>query len=223
MIRMSKEFIVVSLCILFLAAASVGPIARAQTEQSEQQAGSPAEDTTVLVEASVVQVDLSRLYDLGVSPIVGQPESVSLEHIVKCLRGSSSGKVIAGARLATNPNEHGETSLTERRAVRHAQVVPSTTGGQESPVTTTRLEYYDFTTEFTATPVVKREGVITVLFAFSLNTPDPLQKTDAPPVSLEWQWEGAVALEPGKSAIVGGIQSDRQAVFLILCANIMEH
>ena len=98
MAKISKSIlvlVVVTLCIMLLAGRSIGPTAEAQAKIED-----PYKDVCVLVEAFVVEVDLSSLYRQGVSPIGQKPDSVSVENILKCLDAKDIAQVTTGIKVA---------------------------------------------------------------------------------------------------------------------------
>ena len=95
MSKISKSIVVLvaaTLCMVLLAGHPVGPTAEAQAKQTPK-AEDPHKNVCVLVEAFVVEADLSELYKQGVSPIGQKPDSVSVENILKCLEAKDIAQV----------------------------------------------------------------------------------------------------------------------------------
>jgi len=221
MAKASKYIVVligVVCCALFLAGHSAGPNAQAQTKQPEK-IEDPHEDATVLAEAFVVEVKLSALYELGVSPIGQTPNSVSMAEILKCLQDPDIAQVTAGAKVAVSHKRRGQMSSTETRYVQREEIIQSSSG-DKAPLSTKRFESYDIGTQFEAEASITPDGKISVYFEFTQSTMDLFLKKDGPPNLMTRQWESAVCLEAGKPSLVGATQNEETAAFLIICADI---
>ena len=215
----SKSIVVLvtaTLCIVFVAGRSIGPAAEAQVKQDgnidEQQ-----QDVCVLIEAFVVEVNLSELYKQGVSPIGQKPNSVSVENILKCLDAKNIAQVTTGVKVAILSGQRGEAKITETIYIERQVAVPS---GRKvsSPV---RYTNYDIGKTFIATASVRPGSEILVSFDFSESTYRNITSTDeTPPNTVSREWSGAVNLRAGRPAIAGATQNEETAVFLILCADI---
>jgi hypothetical protein len=205
-------------CGLLLPGDSAGPSAKAQANQSVQ-AEDPHKDSRVLVEAFVVEVKLSALYDLGVSPIGQKPNSVSVENILKCLLNDDWARVTAGTKLALSQQQRGSTEATETIYVPRQAPVPP---GRGRPGTVSRsFESYSTEKTFDGQVSVRADGRIFVGFTFSQHTVDRAGlESDAPPARIERDWSGSVCLEAGKPSIVGAMQDEQMAAFLIISADI---
>jgi len=116
-----------TLCITFVAGRSFGPAAEAQVKQTKI-AEDPHQDVCVLVEAFVVEVNLSELYKQGVSPIGQKPDSVSVENILKCLDAKDIAQVTTGVKVAIQSGQRGEAKIKEttpRPRLRSEEVAPA--------------------------------------------------------------------------------------------------
>ena len=209
---------VVACCALFLTGHPLGSTAEGQAEQA-QRVEDPYQDATVLVEAFVVEIRLSALYDLGVSPIGQKPNSVSIEDILKCFKDRDDAQVTAGAKVNAAQREQAQAKSTETRYFEREQIVQPARGDR-SPVTRKALQSYEVGTQFAATTFIKPDGRIGTHFTFSQSTLDLFPRQDGEPNSVTRDWEGTALLEAGKPSIVGATQTEQEAVFLILCADI---
>ncbi len=216
MAKISKSIlvlVVVTLCIVLLAGRSIGPTAEAQAKIED-----PYQDVCVLVEAFVVEVDLSSLYKQGVSPIGQKPDSVSVENILKCLDARDIAQVTTGIKVAILSGQRGEAKITETIYVEQQVAVPS--GRKVSGAA--RFANYDIGKTFRATASVRPSGEILVSFDFSESTYRNLISTDeTPPNTVNREWSGTVNLHAGWPVIAGATQNEETSVFLILCADIM--
>ena len=215
MAKISKSIlvlVVVTLCIMLLAGRSIGPTAEAQAKIED-----PYKDVCVLVEAFVVEVDLSSLYRQGVSPIGQKPDSVSVENILKCLDAKDIAQVTTGIKVAILSGGRGEAKITETIYVERQVAVPS--GRKVSGAA--RYANYDIGKTFRATASVRSSGEILASFDFIESTYRNITSTDeSPPNTVSREWSGTVNLHAGRAAIAGATQNEETAVFLILCADI---
>jgi hypothetical protein len=216
MAKISKSIlvlVVVTLCIVLPAGRSIGPTAEAQAKIED-----PYRDVCVLVEAFVVEADLSSLYKQGVSPLGQKPDSVSVENILKCLDARDIAQVTTGIKVAIPSGHHGDAKITETIYVERQVAVPS--GRKVSGAA--RYANYDIGKTFSATVSVRSSGEILASFDFSESTYRNIISTDeTPPKTVRREWSGTVNLYAGRPAIAGATQNEETAVFLILCADIM--
>ena len=216
MAKISKSIVVLvaaTLCMVLLAGRSVGPTAEAQTKIED-----PYHDVCVLVEAFVVEVDLSELYKQGVSPIGQKPDSVSVENILKCLDSKDIAHVTTGVKVAVPSGHNGKAKITETIYKEQQVAVPS--GRKVSA--SVRYTNYDIGKMFGATASVRPSGEILISFDFSESTFRNITSTDeTPPSTINREWSGTVNLQAGRPAIAGATQNEETAVFLILCADII--
>jgi len=217
MAKISKSIVVlvaVTLCMVLMTGRSIGPTAEAQTKIED-----PYQDVCVLVEAFVVEVDLSELYTQGVSPIGQKPDSVSVENILKCLEAKDIAQVTTGVKVAIQSGQRGETKITETIYQEQQVAVPS--GRNVSAAV--RYTNYDIGKTFRATASVRPSSEILVSFDFSESTYRNITSTDkTPPNTVNREWSGAVNLRAGRPAIAGATQNEETAVFLVLCADIKD-
>ena len=219
MAKISKSIVVLvtaTLCMVLLASRSIEPTAEAQAKQAPK-AENPHQDVCVLVEAFVVEVDLSELYKQGVSPIGQKPDSVSVENILKCLNAKDIAQVTTGVKVAIQSGSLGEAKITETNNKERKVAVPS--GRKVS--SSVRYTNYDIGKTFSTIASVRPSGEILVSFDFSESTYRKITSTDeTPPNTVNREWSGAINLIPGRPAIAGATQNEATAVFLILCADI---
>jgi len=165
MAKISKSIVVLvaaTLCMVLLAGRSVGPTAEAQTKIED-----PYQNVCVLVEAFVVEVDLSveafvvevdlsELYKQGVSPIGQKPDSVSVENILKCLEAKDIAQVTTGIKVAIQSGQSGEAKITETIYKEQQVAVPS---GRNVAVPV-RYRNYDIGKTFSTIASVRPSGEI---------------------------------------------------------------
>ena len=217
MAKISKSILLLiaaMLCIVLPSGHSIGPILAAQAQQAPKDEET-RQDVCVMVEAFIVEVDLSELYKQGVSPIGQKPNSVSVENILKCLDTSDIAQVTTGVRIAVPSGRHGKAKIRET-----IRKIPVQTGRKgPGPV---RYTNYDIGKTFGATASARPGGEILLSFDFSESTYRNMPSTDdTPSNAISREWSGTVDLHAGRPAIAGATQNEETAVFLILCADIM--
>ena len=221
MANISKSILVlvaVTLCMVLLAGRSIEPTAEAQVKKAPKPEN-PHHDVCVLIEAFVVEADLSELYKQGVSPIGQKPDSVSVENILKCLDAKDIAQVTTGVKVAILSGQSGDAKITETIHVERKAPVPS---GRKVPGPV-RYTNYEIGKTFSATASVRPNSEILVSFDFSESTYRNITSTDeTPPNTISREWSGTVNLHAGRPAIAGATQNEESAVFLILCADIMD-
>lgn len=221
MAKISRNIVIlicVMSCVLYLAGHPVGPTAEAQAKKAEQ-VEDPYKNSTVLVEAFVVEVKLSALYDLGVSPIGQKPNSVSIENILKCLQDEDSAQVSTGAKVVVQQKQSG--SAESKETIYKEQQRPiKTREGRNMPVSRT-FQSYDISRSFDTLVNILPDSKIFVSFNFEQFAVEKVSsKNDVQPTTVKREWSGTVCLEAGKPSIAGSTQDEQKVVFLILCADI---
>lgn len=221
MARIPKSIVVLvaaALCMLLLVGRPAGPTAEAQARQAEQ-IDNQQQDVCVLVEAFVVEVNLSHLYEQGVSPIGQKPNSVSVEDILKCLKGKDIAQVTTGLKVAVNSGQHGEAKVKQTIRIERQLNVPNVRNVPPN----VRYANYDTGKTLEATASVQPGGEIYVGFDFNESTYRNIATaSESPPNSVSREWAGAIRLVAGRPAIAGATQDEENAVFLILSADVTD-
>jgi len=212
MARVSKSIAILAgvvFCVLFLAGHSALPAAEVQEPQAEQFKD-PYKDstTTVFVWGSIVEVKLSELKELRMTPFGQRPDSVLVENILQRLQSEGRAQVTAGAKVAISHRGDARVSSQAHRPV------------CESPSNEGKTTYYDIGAAFVAQAQTMRGEKILVKFEFKHNTLKniPTEKDALGPVDREWS--GSIWLKAGKPTIVGTAQDADSIAFLILCVEI---
>ena len=224
MARISRSVLVpavVACCAVLVAGRIVGPVAEAQPGRADKPEP-PSQDVSVLVEAFVVEVRLSALYELGVSPIGKKPNSVSVDNILECLGGKDLAEVTTGVKVAVHPKTSGTTKLTETIYVER-QTTHTGSGKSRTPVTSTSYDAHDIGWQFRCVASVRPNGSILVDFEFGQSTYKNIDSAgQAPPDTANRDFSGAAYLDAGEPEIVGAVQNEETAVFLVLCAAVKD-
>jgi hypothetical protein len=217
MAKISKSIVSLVIATTFfalLAGYSAEPDVVAQAQQAPK-AEEPQQNTCVLVEAFVVEVKLSELYEQEVSPVGQKPNSVTVNNILKCLDASDVAQVTTGVKVAVPSGHHGNAKIREtirKIPVSNVRKVPG-------PV---RYTNYEIGKTFGATVSVCPNGEILMSFDFNESTYRNIPPTDDTPTNpVNREWSGTVNLHAGRPVIAGATQNEETAVFLIICADIM--
>jgi len=202
-----------ALCMVLLVGRSAGPIAEAQVGQAKQ-IGNQQQDVCVLIEAFVVEVNLSQLYEQGVNPIGQKPNSVSVDNILNCLKKKDLAQVTTGVKITVNSGQHGEAKINETTHIERQL------SGRNIPPNV-RYASLDTGKALGATASVSPSGEIFVSFDFNENTFRNIAAADEfPPNTIRREWSGAIRLQAGRPAIAAATQNEETAVFLIISADI---
>ena len=223
MTKISRN-IVILVCVISFALIAAGPLVgttvKAQARKTEL-IEDPYKDSTILVEAFVVEVRLSALYDLGISPIGEKPNSVSIDNILRCLQNEDNARIISGAKVAVRQREQGTTESEQRIYFEQKPAKTSEVSKKPAPVRSPRP--YQFSKSLRASASILAPNRILVSFSFTGNSIDRVSAKDGtPPNTEDWQWSGMVCINRGKASIVGATQDEEKAVFLILCADVRD-
>jgi hypothetical protein len=184
--------------------------------QAQQQEKNPYADSRIFVEAFVVEVKLDALYKSGVSPIGQKPNAVSMKNILECLKDRDKAAIVSGAKVAVRNGEKGEMNITEQKYSERKNEVISSTGASA----TKGWAPYQIQTRFQALAYLKSDTAIYVELDFSQEMPQQATDEGAPQNRVSRMWRSVVVASPGKPVIVGAIQNDQTAAFLILSADI---
>lgn len=212
--QISKKSIALAyfmICAVLLTGISYATTADKVVKQEEDK----YKDSTVLVEAFLVEVELDALYKSGVSPIGQKPNSVSIKSILQCLN-KNKAKVITGAKVAAKQREDGKTELTGTEYVKREKSVK---GPEGKAIKQAFFDPYSVGISFSARVFVKSESTLEVSFTFEQTGLDLLEG-DIPPQKFERTWANTVSLKVGEPTIVGATQDKKTAHFLVICAHI---
>lgn len=194
-------------CLGELSAGRLRPVPEMRVQRAEDAEA----NSMILVEAFMVEVPLSELYNAGVPTVSEGAKSVSAEQVLACLRKPRTGAVTAGAKLAVHK---GIKARTETNTVQ---------GVWSGPPEERRLEFQDFGVSLTAQGGVIAGGQIGLNLEFKHKGLDEGEGGNgAQPIITDRNWECGMTLEPGKPTLVGATQDEDTAVFLIVTANLMK-
>lgn len=206
---------------IVICAALVMGVSPAETKKNttEEQAKNPYENSRILVEAFVVEVELAELYKAGVGPIGQRPNLESMEKILNCLQDEDKAKVTAGAKIAVKNDNKGRTNSSIDRYIER-ETAQYGKNANEPVQKSKTFEVYGISTEFWANTYVRPDGSISVGFTFEQKKVDYDIKSDEPAGKITRQWDSHICLEAGKPSIAGAVQEGQTVVFLIIVADI---
>jgi hypothetical protein len=220
--------ILIIVCIISCVSIAAGPLVEPTAETKAKRAKIINDQyATILVEAFVVEVRLSALFDSGVNPIGEKSNSVSIENILNCLQDENIAKISSGMKVAIQKKETGTIELEE--TIYLEQERPIKTNEESGPVVSKTFRPYKISKSLEVSAnVIGHNSVIehnriSISYAFSLEEAEKVSsKNEAPPTIAQRLWIGKVCLEMGKASIVGATQDEKKAVFLILCADVRD-
>jgi hypothetical protein len=211
------------LCIIFLIGIGSGPTTTALAQgrnQPAEQVQDPYQDSRILIEAFVVEVNLDALYKAGVSPIASKPNAISIDNILHCLKDPDSANVASGAKVAVRHKQHNSIQQRTTKMVKRTTTnMAKQTGRKPVPTRSHRFDDYSAGLAFNVNARVQSEQTVAVEFEFS-QTDFVFSEPNTPPDTINRDFSGRVSLELGKPSIVGSTQNAEQAAILILTADI---
>ena len=114
---------------------SVEQIARTSPRQVVKEED-PYKNVGIKIEAFVVQIDMTNLYEMGVCPLSSESKSTSAKHIITCLK-EGQAEIIAGAKLTLGQNEKGSAAQQTKESAKKSLPIhpPVTRRPAEGPST----------------------------------------------------------------------------------------
>lgn len=198
---------------------SARPPSSGRASSSPQEAD-PYESRTVLVEAFVVQVDLSALYGMDVNPLGEAPHSVSVANLLEYLKTGDKANVLVGAKAAAiHRSGRSTTKKTETTYYPKTRTVNTPDGKKET------VDYtpYENGGTLSVTPVILSEHRVQLSYGFSYSGPRGAKRQEGAPLdTVSWSWDGDTSLNVGQPRIVGATQDVKAGVFFVLTAHILE-
>jgi hypothetical protein len=221
MVKISRNIIIlvcVISCVSIAASPLVKPTAEAKAKRTKIINDPYA---TILVEAFVVEVRLSALYDSGVSPIGEKSNSVSIENILNCLQDEHIARISSGAKVAIQKKETGSIELEETIYLEKEEPIKS--NEKSWPAVSKSYRPYKISKALEVSANYIEYNRISISYAFRQEEVNKVSsKNQAPPTIAQRLWVGKVCLEMGRANIVGATQDEKKAVFLILCADLRD-
>ena len=205
--RMSKRL---TLNLLLLVAVPTMTLASQSRSRSAIPPEDPHEGTTLLIKAFVVRVNLQSLYALGASPLDLGDRPVSVADLQTCLKEPSDAQVIAGKRIAVGHRSEIESS---QRATVYRD--------RSTDPTKPHFNSYDTSIKFTATASLQSKRRVSVEYAWNHSLFLELEDSPhQPPSTSNRTWSGGIYLDLDTPHIVGSVQNEEIAIFLVMSAHL---
>ncbi|MHC4742834.1 MAG: hypothetical protein ACYS8Z_13030 [Planctomycetota bacterium] len=210
----SSKNLVILVTGIFLAVCLMGHSAGRNTAARAdrvERAENPYQDSTVLIEAFMVEVPLSQLHDLSLPVISEGSKFASAEQILKCLKKPDAAIVTAGAKLAVVHNQMGTTHLKSQQ------------GMYSGPPENRNVNFVEVGTRLRSSVQITPDGKIHAQLEFQHSNLEESDATeDFGPLLTERSWSNSISLKPGKPTLAGATHGEEMAQFLIVTANIQK-
>lgn len=182
----------------------------------------PYENTSVLVEAFVVEVSTEALAEVGVNPIGQAPEGISILKILACLNNSEDAAVISGSKVTAKHRNEAQVRNEERFYIKHESV--SMSMGKQGPVESKSVRFDDYSSgkSFSVIPRIQSDEKIRLEASYSDTGIIENDDEAIPPTILEYDWNGMLVLQSGIPIISGAMQNDDAVIFLIMTATVLD-
>lgn len=171
---------------------------------------SPYAQCNVMVEASVLRLDLEAYYGLGISPLGETAPRVVMKKLVPYVTDHPRA-VIAGIKV--QPKMQSTHESVEQRTL----YIPRKKNGQ------THFEAYASGKSFSVTADIRADGTIVAEYHWEYSWFEREKGwTEAPPTTYVWEWSGELHLDAGQPIVAGAHTDDQHVVLLVLTAHIQE-
>ena len=186
-------------------------------EVASKSLGKNSKDQTVIVEAILVEAELSALYESTDEPVTESPNSVTLPKLLWCLRNENNGKILANTKLTIEQNKEAQVGFTRRQ---YAPIKKQVTGDGKEYYLTEYL-WLEENVEFAATASVQTDEKITLKFLFKYTTPEtPGNQNSDNNFESSYVSQSSITLSKKQPEIVSMARCSGTAVFLVLCADV---
>jgi hypothetical protein len=187
----------------------------AQAEQPD-----PYEDTSVLVEAFVVEVQNEALAEAGVNPIGQTPENVTPLKILWCLKDDDKAQVISGAKVACRHKGEAKAKTSDSFYIKREVTRTTQTSQGQQAVTDVKFDEHRSGVTFTVIPNVKSDDVLSIIFSYSESGIKRQEDKTSLPDTFTYDWQSRLTLHTGKPVIAAALQGETTTTFLVLTATI---
>ena len=174
-------------------------------------------DQIIVVNAVLVEAELSAIYEAADEPVTESPDSVTLPKLLWCLKDKSKGRILADTKLTIENGREAQTSFTQRQYAPTREQVT----GKDQEYHLPKYRWLEENVEFTATALVQTDEKITLNFMFKYATPEQPRNTNSEDTfESHYTSQSSVTLSKKQPQIISTASLSRTAVFLILCADI---
>jgi len=181
---------------------------------------------SVVVETYLVQVDMDALYGYGVAAVPQKAsETVTVPRLVSCLADPDDGRVLDSTRVVVYSRERGEVQSTSSEYVKQAvtgKVSAAKPGAR--PVQSVRFQSYSSGTTLRVTSYAVREAQPKIRLELSYNHSGWFlseREDGAPPSTVQYELNTTFEVEDGEAVVVGGKQSGKRGLFLVVRASVV--
>lgn len=214
---MTKKFSAAAVSFLFIALMVVpASVVHGQQEPAKQQ-----EETTILVEAYLVQVSSEAMSQAGIAVVPqNSNESATVLKLLQCMVEPQNGRVISSAGAAVKMNNEAQTSSQKKHYI--SRKVISRKTGDESVT----FDSYSTGTAFNVVLHDMNDGRIQISFEYSytgLDVPSETNLTQDPPAdTVEFSAQSSLAIPLDKTIIISNSQQQDAYMFFILRAELVK-
>ena len=172
---------------------------------------------TVLVNAILVEAELSALYEAADEPVTKSPNSITLPKLLWCLKDKTKGRILADIKLTIENQREAQASFTQRQYVPTKKQVT----GKDQEYNITEYRWLDESVEFGTTALLQADEKITLNFKFKYATPEQPRNTNSEDTfESHYTSQSSITLSKKQPEIISTARLSRTAVFLVLCADV---
>lgn len=180
----------------------------------------PYENTSILVEAFVVEVQNAALAEAGVNPLGQAPDNVTPVKILWCLKDDDKAQVLSGAKLTARHRNEASTECGDTVYFRRETGAATVRDGKPVPSSNVIYEPYNRRQKFTVRPTVKSDGNVFCGFNYIETQLRPAEDKLMPPGQLSYNWNGGMVVPDGSPVIAAAVQGEQTTTFFILTATV---
>lgn len=211
-----KKLCLLCTTLLLIYILNTAPITLAN-EVASKSFGKNSKGQTVIVDAVLVEAELSALYDSSDEPITESPNSVTLPKLLWCLRNENKGRILANTKLTIQQEKEARVGFSQRQYVPIKKQVT----GKDQEYHITEYQWLEENVEFSATASAQTDEKITLNFLFKYTTPEtPGNQNSDNNFESSYVSQSGITLFKKQPEIVSMARCSGTAVFLVLCADV---
>ena len=211
-----KKLFLLCTALILIYIPNTAPAALAN-EVASKSLGKNSKGQTIIVEAILVEAELSALYESTDEPVTESPNSVTLPKLLWCLRNENNGKVLANTKLTIQQEKEARVGFNQRQ---YAPIKKQVTG-KDQEYYMTEYQWLEENVEFAATASVQTDEKITLNFLFKYATPEQPRNTNSEDTfESHYTSKSSITLSKKQPEIISMARLSRTAVFLVLCADV---
>jgi hypothetical protein len=187
---------------------------------AESQQDDPYANTSVLVEAFVVEVQNAALAEAGVNPIGQAPERITPLKILWCLKDEDKARVVSGAKVAARHSGIAESKTANTIYVGREVESTHQKDGQPMTVSNVRYDSYKDGINFEVRPSVINDRHVYCFYEYGEVVFQKTTSRQGPPNQTTYNWKGNLTAPSGQPVIAAAVQGESTTTFLVLTATI---